>query len=62
MDITIFYNKILNTGSNHETLENISDFKEKSYGISFKYENRYVLFPYYNISSFAISEDENNDS
>ena len=62
MDITIFYNKMLNTGYNYETLENISNFQEKSYGVSFKYAGRYVLFPYYNISSFALSEDDKNDS
>ena len=58
MKITIFYNKKLSTGENFETLENITNFEEKSYGVSFNYEGYYCIFPYYNISSFAVSNDE----
>ena len=62
MNITIFYPQILSTGKNYETLENITKFEEKSYGISFYYENLYVFFPYTHISSFSLSEVDENDT
>ena len=62
MNITIMYPQMLNTGRNSETIENISNFQEKSYGISFNYDKGYVFFPYTHIMSFFLTEENNNDS
>lgn len=63
MNIAICYKRNFSTSRNNsEILKNITNFEEKSYGISFNYENLYILIPYDNIISFALSEDDINDS
>lgn len=54
MKIVIAYPQLLDNGTNRETIEDISDFQEKEYGFSFKFNDYYVFFPYTNILSFAV--------
>ena len=62
MKIAIIYPQLLDTGNNSETIHNISDFEEKSYGISFKVDNGYMFLGYNHIIGFFLMEDDENDS
>ena len=62
MKIIIMYPHLLDTGKNMETIENISNFQEKSYGISFNYENGYMFFGYNHIVGFFLMEEDKNDT
>lgn len=62
MKIAIMYPQLLDTGKNMETIENISNFQEKSYGISFNYRNGYMFLGYNHIIGFFLMEDDKNDT
>ena len=62
MKITIVYPQLLNTGKNTEIIEDISNFQEKSYGISFNYENGYMFLGYNHITGFFLMEEDKNDT
>ena len=62
MKIVIMYPQMLDTGKNMETIEGISDFKEKPYGISFNYENGYMFLGYNHIIGFFLMEEDKNDT
>ena len=62
MKITIMYPQLLDTGKNTETIENISNFQEKSYGISFNCENNYIFLGYNHIVGFLLTEEDKNDT
>ena len=62
MKITIVYPHMLDTGSNMETIEGISNFQEKTYGISFNYKNGYMFLGYNHITGFFIMEEDKNDT
>ena len=62
MKITIMYPQLLNTGKNSETITDISDFEEKSYGISFKLSNGYMFISYNHIIGFFLMDEDENDS
>lgn len=62
MKIIIIYPQLLETGTNIETIKNISNFQEKSYGISFNYENGYMFLGYNHITGFFLMEEDKNDT
>lgn len=62
MKITILYPQLLDTGKNMETIEDISNFQEKSYGISFNYGNGYMFLGYHHIIGFFLTEEDKNDT
>ena len=62
MKIAIVYPQMLDTGKNIEIINGISNFKEKSYGISFNYENSYMFLGYNHIIGFFLIEEDKNDS
>ena len=57
MKIKVFYPFTLATGLNYAELNPITNFEEKSYGISFFYEDIYTFIPYSHIMSFALMEE-----
>lgn len=62
MKITIIYPQLLNTGKNTEIIKDISNFQEKSYGISFNCENGYMFIGYNHIIGFFLTEEDKNDT
>ena len=62
MKITIMYPQMLDTGSNSETIENISNFQEKPYGISFNFAKGYMFLGYNHIIGFFLREEDKNDT
>lgn len=62
MKITIMYPQLLDTGKNSETIIGISNFKEKTYGISFELNEGYMFIAYNHIIGFFLTEDDKNDS
>ena len=62
MKITIIYPQLLNPGSNMETIEGVSNFQEKSYGISFNIKEDYMFIGYNNITGFFLKEEDKNDT
>ena len=62
MKITIIYPRLLNTGSNMEVIEGISNFQEKPYGISFNIKENYMFMGYNNITGFVLKEEDKNDT
>lgn len=62
MEITVVYPYKLSDGTNFEVFENIENFQEKYYGVSFIKEKLYYLIPYSNILSFLLMEEDNNDT
>ncbi len=62
MKITIVYPHLINTGSNIETIEGISNFQEKSYGIYFNIKEDYMFIGYNNIIGFFLKEEDKNDT
>lgn len=64
MKIVIIYPQILDTGSNMETIENISNFQEKPYGISFHINetNGNMFLGYNHIIGYFLTEEDENDT
>ena len=62
MKITIIYPYLINTGSNTEIIEGISNFQEKPYGISFNIKGDYMFIGYSNITGFFLKEEDKNDT
>ena len=62
MKIIIMYPQLLDTGKNSEKIENISNFQEKPYGISFNYADGYMFIGYNHIIGFFLVEDDTNDT
>ena len=61
MKIIISYPQMLDNGTNRETIDNISDFRELPYGFSFTFNGYHMLFPYNNILAVAVQELDDNE-
>lgn len=64
MKIVIIYPQILDTGSNMETIEDISNFQEKPYGILFHINktNGNMFLGYNHIIGYFLTEEDENDT
>lgn len=63
MNIIIMYPYLLDTNKNFEKINNITDFCEKRYGVSFKLDNgTYIFLSFHNITGFCLTEENKNDT
>lgn len=61
MKVIIAYPQLLDNGTNSETFDNVSDFRQFSYGVSFTFNGHHVIFPYNNILTVAVQGLDDNE-